>query len=122
MGQLPRIQSTFQFSCVEDDKLAQEDITLKVQLPHEVIGQVMSWVYHFKVASMKQYYYHRFMKQRELSLVKSSSRLKLYTRELKALSMAHRVFGAPPNFYSFVQDSKRCKRKYEYNALKGIFF
>ena len=96
--------------------------TPEVFIPEEIQVLILNWVAEFRRAEIKSYYYNRFMKSYAKSLVKSSSRLKLYTRELKSLSMKHQTIGSPPTFMNFIKDSKRCKRTYDYEKLRGLFF
>lgn len=121
---LPRILTSFRIKHTElrDDDIEEVVLKPKVFIPEEVVSMIIDWVGEFERAAIKEYYYGRFMSTYLKSLVKSSSRLKLYTRELKSYSMKHQSLGAPPTLMHFIRDSQRCKRKYDYESLSGIFF
>ena len=123
---LPRILTSFQFRHLDvDDNCKEPQIEFgkpKVHIPEEIVLIILEWVHEFQRAEIKDYYYSRFMYHYSKSIVKSSSRLKLFTRELKSFSMKHRTMGSPTTLLNFIKDSKRCKRKYDYDALSGIFF
>jgi len=123
---LPRIFTSFHLRHLdtkeEDQKSEIEFYKPKVYISEEIIQIILKWVHEFKRAEIKDYYYSRFMHHYTKSMVTSSSRLKLFTRELKSLSMKHRTLGSPPTLLRFIIDSKRCKRKYDYELLSGIFF
>lgn len=123
---LPRIFTSFNLRQLdtkeEDQKPEIKFCKPKVYIPEEIIYIILEWVDEFQKAETKDYYYSRFMYHYTKSIVISSSRLKLFTRELKSLSMKHRTIGSPPTLLSFIKDSKRCKRKYDYELLSGIFF
>ena len=122
---LPRILTRFKLAHTDTSENDAESTVLvkpTVLLPDEIVDTIIGWVEEFARAELKCYYYNRFMKKYRVSLVKSSSRLKLYTRELKAMAMKHRTLNEPPTFCRFVRDSNRCKRQYNYEQLVGIFF
>ena len=123
---LPRIFTSFQLRNLDRNKESQElEIEFrkpKVHISEEIILIILEWVGEFQKAEIKDYYYSRFMQHYTKSMVISSSRLKLFTRELKSLSMKHRTIGSPPTLLRFIKDSKRCKREYDYELLSGIFF
>ena len=123
---LPRILTTFQLRHLdmkENDREPEIEFRKpQVHIPEEIVLIILEWVYEFQKAETKDYYYSRFMHHYSKSMVTSSSRLKLFTRELKSLAMKHRTMGSPPTLLRFIKDSKRCKRKYDYEALIGIFF
>ena len=120
---LPRIQTRFRL-CSNESNLDEEETELKrFYLPSEIVENIIGWHKEFQTARIKDYYYRKFQKQYSASLVKSTSRLKLYTRELKALGMKYRTYNSSNSFHSFTMDSKKCKRDYkgEYYRLKAIF-
>lgn len=117
---LPRLQTCLNFRSSDDTE--EQAIVPRVLLPLIVVDMIVDWYKEFQRARVKAYHYKRFMKTYNLSLVKSNSRLKLYNRELKAMGMKFRTLGEHGSFQNFVVDSNRCKRKYDYVSLKGIFF
>lgn len=117
---LPRLQTCLDFRSGDDTQ--EEKMVPHVLLPSIVVDMIVGWYKEFQRARVKAYHYKRFMKTYNLSLVKSNSRLKLYNRELKAMGMKFRTLGGHGSFHNFVVDSNRCKRKYDYVRLKGIFF
>ena len=123
---LPRIFTSFQLRQLdtkqEDKEPKIQFYKPKVHISEEILLIILEWVHEFQKAETKDYYYSRFMHHYTKSMVTSSSRLKLFTRELKSLSMKHRTLGSPPTLLNFIKDSKRCKRKYDYELLSGIFF
>lgn len=122
---LPRLVTRLNLSNYSGNSDSSDAICIKKRyLPKEVVDKIVEWYEEFERARIKAYHYERFMQDYAMSLVKSSSRLRLYTRELKALGYKHRTFGEPPTFNRFVQDANRCKRNYasSYLDLKGIFF
>lgn len=118
---LPRIKTKLILDSPDED-LDYGEIRPHVMIPKPVVEMIIDWYREFQRARIKAYHYDRFMKNYATSLFKSSSRLKLYTRELKAMGMKYRSLGENGDFNRFVQDSKRCKREYDYSSLKGIFF
>lgn len=121
---LPRILTSFQIkhTGLRDTDRESVEIKPQVYIPADIVSVIVDWVAEFRRAETKQYYYSRFMDTYLKSLVKSSSRLKLYTRELKSYAMKHQTLGSPPTLMHFIKDSQRCKRKYDYESLSGIFF
>ena len=120
---LPRIETNFNISehLIEYD-VDEIEIKPRSDVPKNIVEIIINWAKEFEIASIKEYYYNRFLSIYKTSLVKSSSRLKLCNRELKTLGMKYESIGSPPTFYRFVIDSKRCKRNYNYEELRGIFF
>ncbi|MCP4484447.1 MAG: hypothetical protein GY823_07805 [Flavobacteriaceae bacterium] len=119
---LPRISTKFLIN--ELDQCQEEQIIhiKKVYLPKEVVEKIISWYEEFKTARIKAYYYTKFMEHYGVSLVKSSSRLKLYNRELKSIGMKYRsINNHSCTFKSFVNDTRINNRKYDYEKLKSIF-
>lgn len=121
---LPRIHTRLNLETLEkQEKHETQEFRIRPRyLPDEVVENIVGWYKEFERARIKAYHYERFMKSYATSLFKSSSRLMLYNRELKALGMKYRTLGEPPTFKQFVYDSKRCGRQYNYMELKGIFF
>jgi hypothetical protein len=119
---LPRISTKFLINNL--DKYEEEEIIhiKKVYLPKEIVEKIILWYEEFKTARIKQYYYNKFMEHYGVSLVKSSSQLKLYNRELKSIGMKYRsINNSSCTFKSFVNDTKINNRKYDYEKLKSIF-
>lgn len=118
---LPRISTKFLINDL--DKSKEEEIIhiKKVYLPKEIVEKIILWNEEFKTARIKEYYYTKFMEHYGISLVKSSSRLKLYNRELKSIGMKYRSTGNHCTFKSFVNDTRINNRKYDYEKLKSIF-
>ena len=119
---LPRISTKFLINDL--DKSKEEEIIhiKKVYLPKEIVEKIILWNEEFKTARIKEYYYTKFMEHYGISLVKSSSRLKLYNRELKSIGMKYRSTGNNNcTFKSFVNDTRINNRKYDYEKLKSIF-
>lgn len=120
---LPRILTKFKLDHTDSEESEQLVLAQPLpRLPEEIVEMIIDWVGEFNRAEIKAYYYNRFLKSYKASLVKSSSGLKLYTRELKAMAMKHRTLNQPKTFVSFVRDSNKCQRRYNYENLIGIFF
>lgn len=120
---LPRIQTQFNLKGMADEATSSNLTHLpRRRLPTEIVERIVSWAKEFKSASVKLYYYSRFFSQYERSLYTSSSRLQLHIREFKAVAMKHKTINEPPTLLHFLKDTNRCKRKYNYEELKGIFF
>lgn len=120
---LPRIKTNFLLAHAAEDNSGRATAPVRcVVLPYFVVEQIVAWSVEFAIARVKAYHYGRFAHSYDRALHKSRSRLQLYSRELKSISMAYTVTGEPPaNFSTFVKDTFRCKRTYDYNKLKGIF-
>lgn len=120
----PRVQTRL---IIRDDGAEEEEPgtiymeTVHQRLPADVFAIVESYYKEFETARNKTYHYNKFMKVYSMSLHKSASRLQLYTRELKSLSMAHQTRGSPPSFFDWVKNCNLCKRTYDYERLRGIF-
>jgi hypothetical protein len=119
---LPRISTNFLLSDLDIESSEEELTEIKPRyLPSVIIEQIILWNEEFKIARIKAYYYRKFMEHYGVSLVRSTSRLKLYNRELKSIGMKYRTMNGDRSFKSFVKDTQINKRKYDYDELKGIF-
>jgi len=119
---LPRISTKFLINDLNKSKEEEIIHIKKVYLPKEIVEKIILWNEEFKTARIKEYYYAKFMEHYGSSLVKSSSRLKLYNRELKSIGMKYRSTGNNScTFKSFVNDTRINNRKYDYEKLKSIF-
>lgn len=117
---LPRIKTHFRVDLMDDegDRPIEK---LPPVFPDEVLDIIYGYFDEFERARLKNYHYRKFMNAYSLSLHKTESRLRLYTRELKGLAISHGLYGSG-GLVAWVRDSKVCKRKYDYAKLKGIWF
>ena len=119
---LPRISTNFLLCNLDNNSSDEEVIEIKPRyLPPVIVEQIISWNQEFNTARIKEYYYRKFMEHYGVSLVRSTSRLKLYNRELKSIGMKYRSINGTGSFKSFVKYTQINKRSYDYDQLKGIF-
>ena len=120
---LPRISTKFLINDLEKKSKEEKKIHIKRRyLPKEIVEKIISWNQEFQIARIKQYHYSKFLEQYGASLVRSSSRLKVYNRELKSMGMKyHTSTDTNCSFKSFVKFTKKNKLRYNYEKLKSLF-
>jgi hypothetical protein len=118
---LPRVRTRTLFKQFEHEEAEQGELRPHVRLPDEVVDIIVAFAMEFETAREKQYHYSRFAQRRECCMHRSPSRLQLYARELKALSMAHVANGAHQEFPIYALDRIRCKYPPpSYDNLKAL--